>query len=153
MLTHTWLIGVLAAVLAGVASPASATPPQGPVTIVTDIDFTSDPFSGTFVVTDGAELLGCSEGTFVDWPSGINPPSGGALAKYFTCDSPGSGGFVANFQTWTGKSGPGEGNGNWNVTGGTGDFARLHGQGDFWVVLSEGGLSGVETLTGSIHFD
>ena len=39
---------------------------NGSVTIVTDIDFTSEPFKGTFEVTEGSEELGCSGGTFVD---------------------------------------------------------------------------------------
>jgi hypothetical protein len=150
MMRRTVLFLALVALVLAPTS-ASATAPQGPVTIETEIDFSTDPFSGTFVVTEGEGLLGCSHGTFVDYGAGINPPSGGGLAKYFTCAGPGSGGFVANFQTWTGKSGPGEGNGNWNVTSGTGDFAKLHGRGDFWVVTA--GDSGEETLTGSIHFD
>lgn len=149
------LLGVVA-VFAGVVSPAAATPPQGPVTIQTDIDFTTSPFSGDFEVTEGAEILGCSTGTFVDFPHSQAAPS--AIDKVFTCTDGGSGQFVATFRP-TPQPGPGHGNGHWNVTSGTDDFASLRGQGDFWVVFTdfdpETGrpTAGEETLTGEVHFD
>lgn len=134
-----------------IASMGQASKPEGPVTIVTLIDFSQPPFDGTFQVVEGAAILGCSVGTFVDTPAGVSPPTKGAIAKAFTCTSGGQGGFVANFQPFTAKPGPGFGNGNWNITDATEDFAGLHGQGDFSLVLVSP-TQGEETLTGRIHF-
>lgn len=151
MIRRSWVIVGLFLVVVGVPSGADAIPPQGPVTIVTNIDFSEFPFSGPFEVTQGAGLLGCSGGTFVDLPAGFDPPSGGHIAKVFTCTDDGEGEFVANFQPGP-KPGPGDLNGHWNVTSGTDDFATLHGEGDFSVVFT-GPESGEETLTGEVHFD
>lgn len=152
----TIFLGVVA-VFIGVVSPTGATPPQGPVMIETNIDFTEFPFSGEFVVTVGAGLLGCSSGTFEDFPAS-NAPAPSAIDKVFTCTDGGSGQFVATFRP-TLKPGPGDGNGHWNVTSGTGDFARLRGQGDFSVMFTDFDpvtgfpTAGMETLTGDVHFD
>jgi hypothetical protein len=140
------LLSVLALSLA-VASAAEATP-SSPVTIVTSISFASDPPSGTFTVPEGSDTLGCSGGTFFDSFLGS-----GVIRKNFTCTSgPASGDtFVVLF--FPGRvPGPGDQNGPWSTLSGTGDFAKLHGTGNFSVVFT-GPDSGVETLTGSIHFD
>jgi hypothetical protein len=121
------------------------------VTIKTSISFANFPFTGTFNVTEGRDVLGCSGGTFVDHPSGFEPPAKGDIAKIFTCDDGGSGTFTANFQP-TRKSGPGDQNGHWNITDATDDFTGLRGQGDF-SVNSTGPDSGVETLTGVVHYE
>ena len=134
-----------------VALPAAASQPAGPVTILTAISFENFPFTGTFSVSEGAPLLGCSGGTFVDYPGGVQPPSHGAIAKTFTCASA-TGTFVANFLP-TSKPGPGDGNGHWTITHTSGAFAGLHGQGDFQVVYADDFLSGVETLTGVVHYE
>ena len=137
------------AVLAvGVVSAAEATPSTA-VTIVTAIDFSSFPPSGTFTVPVGSATLGCSSGTFSDSFLGF-----GTGRRTFTCTSgPGSGDtFVFKFLPRSGPPGPGDQNGPWSVLSGTGDFAKLHGSGDFSVVFT-GEFSGVETLSGGIHFD
>ena len=144
---------LLAALLSGVAltvavvSAAEATP-SSPVTIVTSISFASFPPSGTFAVPVGSVTLGCSGGTFFDSFLGF-----GVVRKTFTCTSgPGSGAmFVVLFFPGP-VPGPGDQNGPWSTLSGTGDFAKLHGRGDFSVVFT-GPDSGVETLTGSVHFD
>lgn len=131
--------------------PLFATKPVGPVTINTMIDFTVFPFSGTFTVSEGAELLGCSAGTFRDVPAGGF--SAGAIRKTFTCTAGANSGstFTVSFRP-TPAPGPGDANGHWQVVAGTGGFANLRGQGDFSVVFTTP-TTGAETLTGTIHFD
>jgi len=133
------------------ALPTSASQPSGPVTIVTAISFATFPFSGTFAVVEGADTLGCSAGEFVDHPSGFEPPTRGNIAKIFTCTTGGNGTFTANFEP-TLKPGPGDGNGHWNITDATDDFTGLHGEGDFSVTFTPPD-SGVETLTGDVHYE
>jgi hypothetical protein len=119
------------------------------VTIQTLIDFSEPPFNGTFEAIAGSELLGCEGGTFVDIPGFVGGKAN--IAKVFTCDGPGSGTFTANFGP-TRAPGPGDLNGHWNIVRSDGDFANLRGEGDFSVVFV-GPTSGIETLTGNIHFD
>ena len=145
--------------------PVVSGTPKAPVTIVTAIDFSSFPFHGTFAVTVGSDILGCSKGNFVDTPLVIAPPIGGAaIKKAFTCNTgPGAGGsFTVLFEPFVAFVSRGNVNGQWRVLEGTGFFATLHGQGDFSVVFCDGpdpcpGFlpppSGIETLTGTIHFD
>jgi hypothetical protein len=135
--------------LLGQASTGAASSPNGPVTIVTNIDFSTFPFHGTFQVVDGASLLGCTGGTFVDTPVAI-PPS--AKHKHLTCTAgPASGSsFTVVFQP-TPAPGPGLANGHWEVLTGTGAFVNLNGGGDFSVVPTSPS-TGMETLTGVIRF-
>ena len=132
--------------------PLFASKPVGPVTINTVIDFTEFPFAGTFTVTAGSVLLGCSAGTFVDLPAGGF--SAGAIRKHFTCEAGAQSGssYTLSFRP-TPAPGPGDANGHWQVVDGTGGFANLRGQGNFSVVFSATEPEGFETLTGSIHFD
>jgi hypothetical protein len=132
--------------------PSFASKPVGPVTINTVIDFTVFPFTGTFTVTEGSQLLGCSAGTFVDIPAGGF--SRGAIRKHFTCTAGANAGssFTIQFRP-TPAPGPGDANGHWEVLGGTGAFSNLRGQGDFSVIFSPTQPAGFETLTGTIHFD
>ena len=51
----------------------------GSVEITTEVDFSEEPFSGTFEVTEGADALGCATGTFVDSPRDEE------IEKTFTC--------------------------------------------------------------------
>jgi len=129
-------------------SAAAATPPS-PVTIVTAIDFSEEPFSGTFTVPQGSGTLGCSAGTFVDFPRGRQ-----GIEKHFTCTrGSGSGDtFIILFRPSPDIPGPGDLNGPWRVLRGRGDFAELHGSGDFSVVFFPPTPRGMETLTGRIHF-
>jgi hypothetical protein len=132
--------------------PIFASKPVGPVTINTVINFSGFPFSGTFTVSEGSGLLGCSAGTFVDIPAG--GLSAGAIRKTFTCTAGANSGstFTAIFRP-TPAPGPGQANGHWEILSGTGAFAGLRGQGDFSVVFSETDPVGFETLTGTIHFE
>lgn len=60
---------IVLVLLLGFLPTVGATPPAGPVTIMTAISFAAFPFSGTFTVTAGSALLGCAGGTFVDFPA------------------------------------------------------------------------------------
>src|SRR3954451_19480296 len=68
-------------------------PTQGSVAIITQIDFSGEAPHGTFEVTEGADVLGCSSGTFVD------SPTANGIHKEFTCESgtKKSGTFTAEF--------------------------------------------------------
>lgn len=114
-----WLIFVVAA---GTLVAACATKPtQGSVAITTHIDFTTEPPHGTFEVTDGADVLGCSSGTFVDTPT-----APGTIHKEFTCESgTKTGTFTAEFSPDRGF---------WKMVDATNDFSGLSGEGDFSVV-------------------
>lgn len=135
--------------LLGLASTASAAPTSGPMTIVTHIDFSSFPFQGTFAVTEGASLLGCTGGTFVDHPVALAPS---AIEKNLTCNAGSASGssFVALFRP-TPSPGPGLANGHWEIILGTGFYSSLGGGGDFSVVPT-GQFTGMETLTGVVRF-
>lgn len=132
--------------LVGLLPTVGATPPAGPVTIVTAISFAAFPFSGTFTVAPGSALLGCSSGTFVDFPFA---PAPSAIRKVFNCETGGVGTFTFLFRP-SPAPGPGDANGHWEVLTGTGDFVSLRGEGDFSVVFTSA-TTGVETLTGKVH--
>ena len=55
------LAGLIAAIALTTAACGGDTPTEGPVTIETDADLVSG--IGTFTVTEGADILGCSAGT------------------------------------------------------------------------------------------
>lgn len=106
----TWFVlaiattGLAAGCAAGSAQQSQSAPE--PVTIVTKIDFTADPYQGSFEVADGADALGCSTGTFVD------TPTASGIHKEFTCESGArTGNFTAEFplraapgRSWTGPA-------------------------------------------------
>ena len=120
----------------------------GPLTIVTDIDFTTE--RGTFRVKRGSQELGCSGGTFVDHPLGAGEygtgDSSGAILKVLTCtDGERSGSFLIRFF--------GIDSSRWNFRSGTGDFVGVKGKGKFSLRFSPGAeISGVETLTGTVSY-
>ena len=123
-------------------------------TIVTDITFPEEgaPF-GTFTASDPL----CSSGTFVDqfvggggsFRSGRVFVAASTIRKVFTCDD-GSGTFTILFHpqlTPATSAGCAEA-GPFAVVGGTGDYARLRGHGDFCnFPVGEDGFS--ETFTGT----
>jgi hypothetical protein len=130
---------LLAVATSGLITACSTGPTQGSaVTIITQIDFTTEPFNGTFEVTEGADALGCSRGTFVDTPTDRG------IHKKFTCDSGARRGtFTAEFFP------PG---GPWKIVNAVDDFSGLSGWGAFALTPSgQGDTAGVETLIGEIH--
>jgi len=141
-------------VLFVLVAPGLAGPPAGSVVIEGTVDLSSDLYIGTFEVTEGENLLGCSSGTFVDFPAGSVPPTPGRIAKVFSCADGGTGTFTANFQPLASVPGPGDRNGHWNFTGATGDFVGLHGQGDFSAVFDTFPPTTIsETISGVIHYE
>ena len=123
-------------------------------TITTSITFPEggEPF-GAFTATEPL----CPSGTFVDEQLG----GGGAFVsgrlyhafsvlKTFTCDD-GSGTFTILFHPQFNPSTPAscEEAGPFSVVGGTGDYTRLSGHGDFCVFPSGDGFT--ETFTGTFR--
>jgi hypothetical protein len=147
-----WLaIVALAALLLAAAPAAYAQEP----TITTDITFPpeGEPF-GTFTANEPL----CPSGTFVDEFVG----GGGAFAsgsvfyhaftvrKHFTC-ADGSGTFTILFHPQFSPATPAscEEAGPFAVVGGTGDYTRLRGGGDFCVFPSGDGFT--ETFAGTFR--
>lgn len=128
-------------------------PVQGEaVSIVTDVDFSSTPFGGTFRVEQGGEVLGCSRGTFVDSEAEFD-----GIYKVLTCEDGATGTFTVRAHTMAFgcEDGPPEVcTGSWSIDAprSTGDFVGLHGFGEFEVLFDEPD-SAVETLAGEIHFE
>lgn len=136
----------------GGSADTTGAPAAEAVTIVTDIDFSAQPFGGTFAVERGAQALGCSSGSFVDALNDF-----GGIDKVFTCEDGAEGTFTVKAHTMTLGCDPGPPevcNGSWAVDGlrSTGDFAGLFGFGEFEVLFDEPS-SGVETLRGEIHYE
>ena len=130
-----------------VSACGSDTPTSGPITIETEADFGTRPVVGTFELTEGADILGCSNGTFEDTFDEVTED----VTKLMTCSEPNTDTFTILFDPDGYDTGPGDGNGPWSILEGTGDFTALQGEGDFWVV-STGPDTGVETLTGDIEY-
>lgn len=128
---------------------AHATPPTS-ATITTAILFGPPANHGTFVAT--APL--CPTGTFVDEfqtaGGGPSPQFTALLYKTLTCDD-GSGTFTIQFHAHFPREDEG-GSTPWTVLSGTGAYATLHGTGNLTFVRT-GPVSGIETLTGKVHFD
>lgn len=147
---------VTAAVLvAGLSGAYAATGGRGqgdgtgepaPFTIVTAVDFLTDPFSGTFNVEQGSDALGCSGGTFADHPLAAGDfgtgQSGGVLLKVLTCtNGKRSGSFLIHFEMAFER---------WRFHRGTGDFTGVEGQGHYF--MRRGDFAGIETLCGTVRF-
>ena len=147
---YRWF-GCLAVAAVLVAGCGDDAPTAGPVTIETQITFSGEFPTGTFEVTEGADVLGCSAGTFVD-ADAIVVDDRLDVSKVMTCDSGDKGGtFTALFSPDERTPGPGEQNGPWTIIEATEDFVGLDGGGDFSVVF-ETQTTAVETLTGDIEF-
>ena len=112
------------------------------------MDFTSDLAEGPFEVTEGADVLGCTDGTSVD-AENDNPVG---ITKVFTCESgPNAGTFSLLFLPESDPAGPADESGPWTDTTGTEDFAGLQGQGDMSLTL-DSDTTGVVTFTGTVEF-
>jgi hypothetical protein len=111
----------------------------------TEIDFSAEPYSGTFEVTEGAEILGCVSGSFVDTLSASGD------FKELTCES------GERSRTFTIEFNPpnvwmAEWTGPWTVKEGRDDFSGLSGGGEFQAVFDLEDQSGVEIYTGEIEY-
>ena len=139
--------GFLALVLLLLTAACSDdTPKEGPVTWVNEVSFGSQEVSGTFEVTEGADVLGCSSGTFVD--SGT-PDSG--IERVYTCDSGSNEGSFTTGFTFDDFTSEGE-NGTWSIVEGSDDFVGLQGGGDWFIVYPDNPDLGVGTWTGDINY-
>lgn len=128
-----WL-AVTPLLIIGILPITKATPPSGPVTIVTTLDFSTFPPPGTFEVTEGHDILGCPSGMTIDFPRGI-----GVVERVFTC-SLGNGQFTILFL---------DRSNHWQAWKGTDAFHGIRGQGKFSVDF----ITETDTITGLIHFD
>jgi hypothetical protein len=147
-----WLIAAGVAAVIGVAIIFAAqnteqapvadqpTPTAGPVTIETDVDRSVSPLQGTFEVTVGADVLGCSSGTLVQMDS----ETFGNKDNVMTCESgPNTGTFTITYDpTDTSR---------WSVLESSDDFADLEGEGRMSFVLPSPSTV-VETFTGNIEY-
>jgi len=147
-----WLIAVGVAAVIGVAIIIAAqnteeapvadqpTPTAGPVTIETDVDRSVSPLQGTFEVTVGADVLGCSSGTLVQ----MNSETFGKKDNVMTCES------GSNTGTFTIVYDPVD-TSRWTVLESSDDFAGLQGEGRLsWVLPNASTV--VETFTGDIEY-
>lgn len=125
-------IGILVAAALVMSACAANAGTEGPLTIETEADFSTRPVVGTFDVTEGADLLGCSSGTFVD-----EFVAEDSVLKIMTCTS---GDNAGTFTTDFDPDGP------WSIVEPTGDFVGLTGSGDF------SNVDEVEIFTGDIAY-
>lgn len=106
------------------ADPAGADSGDGDITIEFELDMAAEETVGTFVVADGAQLLGCSSG-LVDIAGGIP-----RTTTAFTCEDGDREGILTLAWAVDSESeGPGDSNGLWEVLDATDDFAGLTGDG------------------------
>ena len=130
--------GYLAAILLLAVACGGDTPTAGPVTIETALDRTLSPISGTFEITVGADVLGCSSGTVVS----MNSETFGKTDNVMTCESgPNAGTFTIIHDAGDTS--------RWNVLESSDDFAGLQGEGRISFVLGETTVA--ETYTGDIE--
>ena len=122
---------------AGIESTAapSTTEIANPISIATRADLSQTPVTGSFDVREGAESLGCSGGTFVDYLRLDQ------IVRIHTC--------LAGDRDGTFTIELSLSHGSWTVTAAAEDFDGLIGSGEFDL----GGQSGRGTLTGGIDFE
>jgi hypothetical protein len=101
----------------------SREPISGPVTIETLVDFTTEPTTGAFEVTEGEDTLGCSSGTFYDTFDFDTED----VTRNMSCSEGDTGAFIMVFDPDGHDTGPGEENGPWRIVGGDGSLHRSTG--------------------------
>jgi hypothetical protein len=148
LIRRLMLVMVMVLFIAACSSDAEpAERVSGPITIEHQLDVSARPIAGTFEVTEGADTLGCSGGTFVDGDTGN---------RVMTCSGPDTGTFTYTFNVVGSYAGPGDQNGPWRMgrndvfgeadtPDATGDFIGLQGGGDW------SGFGTTETITGDIE--
>jgi len=119
--------------------------PEDTINVETKVIPQGGSFGGTFVVDQGAHVLGCDSGSVAESGS----PQG--ITNTFTCeDGDREGSFTFRWTIVEGSDGPGDANGPWTVVGTTGDFAGLAGEG-LWSGTGEG-ETGFGSFPGVIEF-
>jgi len=121
------------------AEPVADAPTAGPIIFKADIDSSASPVVGTFDVTSGADVLGCSSGTLERT----------TLTEYtfsdvMTCESGSKTGTFTTQHSFSGLF-------DWDVQSSSDDFVGLQGEGS-WVFVKTGTSSTVETNTGDIKY-
>ena len=117
--------------------PAQPPPTAGPVTFVSTVDLVDS--TGTFVVTIGADVLGCSSGTIERTNN-----SESTFSEVMTCEEGSNSGTFTLYHSLTAAF-------VWEVRSSSGDFAGLQGEGN-WDYRATGTGSAVETATGDIEY-
>ncbi len=140
------------AVPADTVGPAPATEPvttdRTPVAsdVVIDVivDISTEPGVGTFVVSDGADALGCDDGRFYLSADDYN-------LSYMTCET---GSRTGEFQMLIDPTIDADENvtGTWTIVSGTGDFEMLSGGGELEAVRDIPAATIIGTRTGEIQF-
>lgn len=144
MLLRRSLMLVTLMMMLFVAACGSDEPISGPITIEDHGDFSTRPVVGTFEVTEGADTLGCSNGTFEDAFDEVTED----VTKVMTCSEGDTGTFTIIFDPDGYDTGPGENNGPWRIVDATADFTGLQGEGDFWLISDVGTFAGDIEYTG-----
>ena len=135
-----WRTAVAIVIVLLVAACGDDTPTAGTVTIETEGDLIADDPAGSFEVTEGAEILGCSSGSWVTTDVTRLFP-GVEVTRLFTCESGSkTGTFTLSFV-------PESAGALWTMVEGTEDFEGLQGGGDMSLSTTTS-----ETITGDIEF-
>jgi hypothetical protein len=147
LLRPLMLVMVMMLFVAACSSDGGA---SGPVTIetslATGIDFSTQGFSGPFEVTEGADTLGCSAGTWEDTRND-EPGDLQSVSKFMTCSEGDTGTFTINYIPGGYDTGtPQSSEGPWHIEDATADFTGLEGEGDYATVGE------AEILTGNIEY-
>lgn len=120
-------------------APVADAPTSGPIAFKADIDASASPIVGTFEVTSGADVLGCSSGTL----ERTNLPNE-SFSDVMTCDSGSKTGTFTIQRSLSGLF-------VWDVRSSSDDFVGLQGEGN-WDFRSIGASSFAETSTGDIEY-
>lgn len=121
---------------------------EGPVTIVNRVDFEFRPVVGTFEVTEGADIAGCSTGSFVDSGS---PTEG--VQRVYTCEAGSNEGSFTASLSFLAEANTVSDSGTWTIVEGSDAFVDLQGDGDFSVVYEiDGPNIGEDTWTGEVNY-
>jgi hypothetical protein len=146
-------IGGLAVLMSDSGSDVAGAGPYlaGPVTfetsLATGINFGAEPFQGPFEVTEGADTLGCSAGTWEDTRND-EPGDLQSVSKFMTCSEGDTGTFTINYIPGAYETGTptGSSEGPWHIEDATADFEGLQGEGEYSTVGE------TEILTGDIEY-
>jgi hypothetical protein len=119
---------------------------NGSIVIETITTLTDEPPGGTFEVTEGADVLGCTGGSFVD----TFPDSGPPIIKTLTCESGVTTGGTVTISYNLDSPGLGDENGRWRIDDATGSYTGLNGGGSIALYFTSDTTT-TETITGDVN--
>lgn len=119
---------------------------NGSIVIETTATSTDEPPGGTFEVTEGADVLGCTSGSFVD----TLPDSGPPIIKTLTCESGVTAGATVTISFNLDSPGLGDENGRWRIDDATGAYNGLNGGGAIALYFTSD-TTATETITGDVN--